>query len=93
MPFEERFRFDDHERATPVKERSQTDHGEPEDRGCPPRFGLALLEERELLSEEQILRNQGDPGANEQTQEGQQVYILQELACRIEFLRTTTVKN
>ena len=90
MPFDEGFRLDDHERASPVKELAETNHDKPENSGRSLRSDLAFLEQRELLSEKKILRDEGDAGAKEQAKEGQQLRILQELACQIEFLRSTT---
>ena len=40
------------------------------------RFGLALLEQRELLAEKQVLRKKGDPGKKEETEDSQQLRIL-----------------
>jgi hypothetical protein len=85
MPFEEGLGFDNYERASPVKKLPKTNHREPES-GCRSlRSDLAFLEQRELLSEEQGLGHEGDPGANEQTEEGQQLCILQIAAGSIFF--------
>ena len=80
MPSNEGCRPNDYERASPVKKLPKTNHREPES-GCRSlRSDLAFLEQRELLSEEQGLGHEGDPGANEQTEEGQQLCILQKVA-------------
>jgi hypothetical protein len=80
MPFEEGLGFDNYECASPVKKLPKTNHREPESGGRSLRSDLAFLEQRELLSEEQDLGNEGGPGANEQTEEGQQLCILQKVA-------------
>lgn len=93
MPFEEGFRLDDHEPASPVKELAETNHDKPKNSGRSLRSDLAFLEQRELLSEKKILRDEGDAGAIEPAEEGQQLRILHELACQIEFLRSSVVQR
>ena len=82
MPFDEGLRLDDHERASPVKELTETNHDKPENSARSLRSDLAFLEQRQLLSEKKIFRDEGDAGAKEQAEEGQQLRILQVLACQ-----------
>ena len=76
MPFEERFRLDDYKRASPVKELPETDHHEPKKSSGSFGFGLSFLKKGKLLSEKQVLCEQRNPGAKEQTEESQQLGIL-----------------
>jgi len=91
MPFDKGFRLNDPQRTSPVKELAERNHYEAIRRSCSPWFNLALPEQRELLSEKKILCNKADSGVKEQTEEGQQLRILQCVPRRIEFLRRTTV--
>jgi len=51
MPFDERFRLDDHKRVSPIEEPPEANHHEAEDRRRSLRPDLAFLEQRERLSE------------------------------------------
>ena len=75
-----RFGFEDDERAVPIKEPPQYDHYEANRPSRTTRFGLAFLEERELFSQEKILGDERDPRTKEQTEERQQLRILQQAA-------------
>jgi hypothetical protein len=69
MPFYEGLGFDDHESVSPIKKLAETDYDETKSSRCSFRFSLTFLEHCELLSEEEILRNKGDSGGKEQTNE------------------------
>jgi hypothetical protein len=77
MPLKERIRLHDNQDPAPVKQTPEADHHQPKGRGRALRSGLTLREQRQLLSEEQNLRHEGHPRANDQTEEGQQIDILQ----------------
>jgi hypothetical protein len=95
MPSHESFRLHDHQRVAPVEELRKPDRGQTKRGRCPAWPCLAFLEQGELFPEEQILGHQGDTSAKEQSDEGRQLRILQELVSfsivPTEFLRTTTV--
>jgi hypothetical protein len=58
---------------SPVKELTETKHDKLENSGRSLRSHLAFLEQRELRSEKNILRDQRVIGAKEQAEEGQQL--------------------
>ena len=93
MPFDKGFRLNDHKRVSPIEEPAETNHDEAKSSGRSPRSDLTFLEQRKLLSEKKILRDEGDPGAQEQAEEGQQLRILQDVPRQIEFLRSSRFGN
>jgi hypothetical protein len=72
MPSQESCRLDDDQRATPIKESSQSHHRQPKCTSCSSRSRLSLLEKCELFAKEQVLGHQGGAGEKEQAKEGEQ---------------------
>ena len=60
MPSDERVRLDDNQRGTPVKCSAQERHQPAGGIVGPSWPNFALLEERQLFPEEEVLRRQGD---------------------------------
>ena len=85
--------FNDDQRAAPIKKPPECDHDEANRRGGSARSNLAFLEQRELFSKKEILGDESDPGTKEQTEERQQLRILQQVAGRTEFLRRTATST
>jgi hypothetical protein len=82
-------RFHDNERAAPVKELPEGDHEEANRWSRSTRLGLTLQEEGRLFSKEQILGDERGTRTNADPEECEQLVILQRVAVRIYFLRST----
>ena len=64
--------FDDDKRIAPVEKSGKCEHDQSSPARCAARLGLALLIKGELLSEEQILGNEGGTVAEEKAKKGDQ---------------------
>jgi hypothetical protein len=65
VPADKRLGLDHNQRLVPIEEFPQCDQQQPSMSRGVPRAHLAFLEERELFSEEQILRNERRVGSEE----------------------------
>ena len=59
MPLEERLRFDNHQRASPIKESGQRNHCQASCRRRSPPFRITFLEQGQLFSEKEALGDEG----------------------------------
>ena len=71
VPADERVRLHHGQQRTPVQPSRQQDERDARRRVGPPRLGPSLLIERQLFSQEQVLRRQVRPGRQPQANQGE----------------------
>lgn len=80
MPLKEGVRLDGYESFAPIEKLGQGDHDGTCGRRRAYRLRLAFLEQGEPLAKEQILGNDGGVGGKEQSDQREQLHILQKRA-------------